>query len=200
RRASAWRRGPRKVIALSRRRTRLVVASSWRRTRLVAGRARRGSRRRPGSIVPPTIIFPCMHVRVIGRPVLVAGRRVAIRDAAAMLDIVIPVAVLRVTITVLGSIHPDVVVVDVDIDTVSAPVRTTPTPIVGGNRPRRTPENTSCNGTRIRRVAPDWRRIPEPRPIGWRPPCTVDHGRVVNRHVDILRLRRLDNDRLLLKH
>ena len=117
-----------------------------------------------------------------------------------MLGRMAPVRVVGVPVAIVRPVHPRVVAVDVDVEVVSAPVGPAPAPVVRIDRPRGAPEDPGrvSPAQRHLRVAPDRPRVPVPRPVRGRPPRAVDDLRVVHGHVDVLRLRRLDDDRPVL--
>src|SRR5581483_3616762 len=106
---------------------------------------------------------------------------VAIADALAVVDVVLPVAVLDVGLVEV------VVAVDVDVDVAAAPVAVAPE--------RRADRHAGAEGdqARAQRVA---RRIVRVRRIGRVRPRAVDDRGVVGGDVDDLGIRGLDDDRL----
>ena len=121
------------------------------------------SRRGPCGVVAAAVILARLNAGIVGRPVAVAGGVVAIGDATAVIHVVVPVAVVRDPVAIPRPVHPDIVVVDIDVDVVAAPVRLRPL-IIAADAPG--PAPVGRIETPVRRsqsVTPDRRRIPVPR-------------------------------------
>ncbi len=117
----------------------------------------------------------------IGAAVFFAGDRIAVRHRPAMIDVVRPVAVADV-----GAVEI-VVPVDVDVHVVVVPVPAAPQRRARGDAgaPEESVDERGVRHRPVRRVV---RRVRGP------PPTSVHDRRLVGRHVDDLRIRRLDHD------